>query len=86
VVAGTEAGEAVGVEPCTVSSTEDVFGTVGCVREGNEGWVVGEVVGVGPGQWFRDGQGTGWGEEEAVEEVPNGTEVVKCEGEKIDPG
>jgi hypothetical protein len=59
VMAGIEVRRAVGVEPCTVSSTEDVFGAVGCVREGNEGWVMGEVVGVGPGRRFRDGQGTG---------------------------
>jgi hypothetical protein len=84
VVASTETGRAIGVEPCPVGSAEDVFGAVGRVCEGNKGWVVGEVGRVGPRRRIRDRQRTGRGEEEVVEEVPNGAEVVECKGEKVD--
>jgi hypothetical protein len=45
VVAGTEPGGAVSVEPGFVGSAKDVFGAMASVLEGNESWVMREVGG-----------------------------------------
>lgn len=85
VVGGAKAGGCtVGLEPIAVGQVQDFGGAVSGSRVGDEGRMVGEVSGVGPGWGFR-GRDEGVGRvKEVVEEVTETAEVVDGERKKED--